>query len=68
MLQIMNFAGDMIPSIAGSLPRTNKQFSLEATSFLEFLRLRELKQKVRAPVAVVNVVPRHSHLASRPPC
>lgn len=65
MLRIMNFAGDMIPSIAGSLPHAKKQFSLEAMSFL---RLLELKQKVRAHVAVVNTVPRHFHLASRPPC
>lgn len=59
----MNFAGDMIPSIAGSLPHANKQFSLEAVSFL---RLLELKQKVRAHVAVVDTVPRHPILLQGP--
>lgn len=35
-------------SVNGRKPATYKQFSLEASSFSEFLRLLELKQKVRA--------------------
>lgn len=37
-------------SINGRKPATYKQFSLEASSFSEFLRLLELKQKARAHV------------------